>query len=74
MKQVFKSIFSSDGTISSKRVFGGVGFIIYIIMFCIDPSGKVDTTLLFVSSSLLGLETMVNGFKSKVPTDDSKTL
>lgn len=57
----FKSIFSSDGSISSKRVFGAIGFIWACVLITVQKIPLVDT-LLFISAALLGLETLTSVF------------
>jgi len=73
MKKVLFQIFSSHGKISSKRVFGGIGFIWCMILISM---GMYDTTILTalgISASMIGLETIATFFKkdsSIYPTVD----
>jgi flagellar biogenesis protein FliO len=62
MKDFIKGIFSSGTPESSKRLFGALGFICAIIFIAIWKRDLVET-LLIVSASLLGLETLTNIFK-----------
>jgi hypothetical protein len=62
IKEVLKSIFSSDQSLSSKRVFGAIGFIASVIIIWTIKPEFVDY-LLTVSASLLGLETITRIFK-----------
>jgi hypothetical protein len=57
IKAILKSIFSSDQSLSSKRVFGAIGFIASVIIIWTKQPEFVDF-LLTVSASLLGLETI----------------
>ena len=59
MINFIKNIFTSGTAESSKRVFGGIGFICAIIFIALWQRQLTDT-LLFVSSALLGLETIFN--------------
>ena len=62
MKEFIKNIFTSGTPESSKRIFGGLGFICAIIFIALWNRQLTDT-LLFVSASLLGLETFANIWK-----------
>ena len=62
MINFIKNIFTSGTPESSKRVFGGVGFICAIVFIALWNRQLTDT-LLFVSASLLGLETITNLWK-----------
>ena len=62
MKTFIKNIFTSGTPESSKRIFGGIGFICAIVFIAIWQRSLTDT-LLFVSASLLGLETITNLWK-----------
>ena len=62
MKEFIKNIFTSGTPESSKRIFGGIGFLCAIVFIAI---WKRDLTaeLLYVSAALLGLETIFNRWK-----------
>lgn len=64
MKDFFINIFSTNTKESSKRFFGGIGFICSIIFIALWDKQLIET-LLFVSASLVGLETLTNIFKRK---------
>ena len=49
---------------SSKRLFGAIGFICAIVFIAIWQHDLIET-LLFVSATLLGLETVANIFRKK---------
>ena len=57
MKNFIKNIFTSGTPESSKRVFGGIGYICAIIFIALWKREYVDT-LLYISAALLGLETI----------------
>lgn len=59
-----KNIFTSGTPESSKRVFGGIGFICAIIFIAVWKRDLTET-LLFVSASLIGLESITNIFNKK---------
>ena len=60
MVDIFKD---SRGKLSSKRVFGGIGFIaaLIFIAFKIDTQGTL--LLLIVSAAMLGLDAALDIFK-----------
>ena len=60
MKNFIKGIFTNNDPASSKRVFGAIGFIAYIILCYFD---KQNTELLVASCTLLGLDSFINIFK-----------
>ena len=57
-------MFSSGDSVSAKRVFGGVGFILSIAFISIWRRDLTDM-LLITSASLIGLQTVTDIFKSK---------
>lgn len=62
MVKFINNLFSGPGVnVSSKRVFGGIGFICAIILVFMNP--ELTSTLLYVSASLLGLEAVTGMFK-----------
>ena len=66
MKKILTQIFSSDQALSSKRIFGGIGYISAIVMIWTKVQSDNVPYLLYVSASLLGLETITQIFnKSK---------
>ena len=60
MKEFIKGIFTNGDPVSSKRVFGAIGFVAYIILTYFD---KPNTELLIASITLLGLDSVANIFK-----------
>ena len=64
MKQFFKDMFSSKPGVSSKRVFGGLGFVCAIIFIAIWARDFIDL-LLITSATMLGLETISSIFTPK---------
>ena len=65
MKKILAQIFSSDQALSSKRLFGGVGFICAIIMIWTNIASDNVPYLLYVSASLLGLDSITQIFKKE---------
>lgn len=59
-----KNIHSSGTSESAKRLYGGIGYICSIVFIAIWRRDLIDT-LLFISSALLGLETILRKFKKK---------
>ena len=49
-----KNIFNSQSEVSSKRLFGGIGFISSIVFIGVFDHNLIST-LLYVSAALLGL-------------------
>ncbi len=64
MIDFIKGIFSAGTPESSKRVFGAIGFICSIVFIAIWKHELLET-LLIVSASLLGLESLTSIFKNK---------
>ena len=64
MKKFFKDMFSSEKGVSSKRVFGGVGFICSIVFIALWSRDLIDM-LLITSASMIGLETISSIFTPK---------
>jgi hypothetical protein len=64
MKNFIKNMFSSDSEVSSKRVFGAIGFISSIVFIAIWKRDLIEV-LLITSASMIGLETITNIFKPK---------
>lgn len=62
MKDFIKGIFTNGDPVSSKRVFGAIGFIAYIVLCYFD---KPNTELLIASITLLGLDSVTNIFKKQ---------
>ena len=62
MKKILTQIFSADQALSSKRIFGAIGFIGAIVIIFMKKPEYVDY-LLYTSASLLGLETIAQAFK-----------
>ena len=60
MKNFIKGIFTNNDPVSSKRVFGAIGFIAYIVLCYFD---KQNIELLVASCTLLGLDSFANIFK-----------
>lgn len=59
-----RNIYQSDKPESSKRFFGSVGFICFIVFVAVWDRTLIDT-LGFLSVSLLGLEAITSAFKGK---------
>ena len=64
MKKILTDIFSNSDGLSSKRVFGGIGFICAIVFIAIWKRELIEV-LLITSASMIGLETVANIFKPK---------
>ena len=65
-KKVLKQIFSDGQMLSSKRVFGAIGFIAFIVLILCKIDNETLRTLGIISASLLGLgtfENIVSSFK-----------
>lgn len=60
-----KNIHSSGSPESSKRFYGGIGFMCSIIMIWtnINIKNELVETLMFVSAGMIGLETLTNLFR-----------
>jgi hypothetical protein len=56
------SMYSADSAVSSKRVFGSIGFIWACIIITIHER-QLTKELLVISAALLGLETLLQIFK-----------
>lgn len=61
MKKFILDMLSSNTGVSSKRMFGGIGFICAIVFIALWGRTLIDT-LLFISAALLGLETVTGVF------------
>jgi hypothetical protein len=64
---IFREIFSTGFPLSSKRIFGGFGFIVLLSLLCYSTFAKTELPdayeLVFVTcASLLGVESVVNAF------------
>jgi hypothetical protein len=57
---VLREIFSDGTTLSSKRVFGAIGFVAFIVIICVKIDNETAQTLGIISASLLGLGTFEN--------------
>lgn len=64
MIDFLKSLFESDKPQSSKRFFGAIGFICFIVFVAVWDHSLIDT-LGFISVSLIGLDTITTAFKPK---------
>lgn len=58
-----KELFSGKEKLSAKRVFGAIGFLSVIVFSFITMSLTLFEQLLYISASLIGLETITNAFK-----------
>jgi TfoX/Sxy family transcriptional regulator of competence genes len=65
MKEFIIKALSKNGDVSSKRVFGALGFVCSIIFIAIWQHDLIDM-LLITSASLLGLEKITDIFTKKV--------
>ena len=71
MKTWLLKLFSSDVSVSSKRVFGAIGFIAMLIKVAVMKDTSLVTEMIIVSASLLGLETIANALrKTSDPASD----
>jgi hypothetical protein len=65
---ILREIFSDGTTLSSKRVFGAIGFVAFIVIICVKIDNQTAQTLGIISASLLGLgtfETIMGNFKKQ---------
>lgn len=65
-----KNLFNSQGNISSKRFCGLVGWLVVvgIVVYCSKAGSQAPQLaydLLYVSAALLGLDSIVRGFRGK---------
>lgn len=65
-----KNLFNSRGNISSKRVCGLLGWLVVIgiNMYCVIErveAPHITYDLLYVSAALLGVDSIMNGFRRK---------
>lgn len=67
MKLWFKKLFSSDRAVSSKRLFGAFGFLLCCFIIAVFRHDYVPE-LLYVSASLLGVESLASIFRRNEPT------
>ena len=64
MLEFIKQMLSGNSDVSSKRVFGAIGFICAIVFIAIWKRDLIEV-LLITSASMIGLETIANIFKPK---------
>ena len=64
MNKFLKDMFSSEKGVSSKRVFGGIGFLCSIVFIALWSRDLIDF-LLITSASMIGLETISAIFTPK---------
>ena len=64
MNKFLKDMFSSEKGVSSKRVFGGIGFLCSIVFIALWSRDLIDF-LLITSASMIGLETITQIFTPK---------
>lgn len=77
-----REVFSEDGVGSSKRIFGGIGFLsviiaVFVLVFREGATSHVSSLIEFlivVSTSLLGLTSVVSVFKKKDEKKSEKDL
>jgi len=65
-KNIFFQIFSDGETLSSKRIFGAIGFVAFIVLLIMNYDNDSIKTLGYIASALLGLgtlETIMSNFK-----------
>lgn len=76
MKKWLNSLFSSkSGSVSSKRFFGGLGFLvciaIAIVAVVLDKEiPSFDSELLYVCATLLGVDSIARMFSKKKEKDE----
>ena len=66
IKNIFFQIFSDGETLSSKRIFGAIGFVAFIVLLIMNYDNDSIKTLGYIASALLGLgtlETIMSNFK-----------
>lgn len=62
----FKEIFvDSSGAVSSKRVFGGIGFLVSLILCFTNVSIEILATVLGTSAAMLGLDSVTDIWKKR---------
>ena len=57
-----ENLYKSDSPQSAKRFFGSIGFICSIVFIAIWAHALINE-LMYVSATLIGLDTIVKGFK-----------
>lgn len=60
--QLFKD---TNGKLSSKRIFGALGFLAAMVAICLEVDSESIRFLLITSAALLGLGVAENMFKQK---------
>ena len=60
MVDIFKD---SRGKLSSKRVFGGLGFVAAIVIIACGVQSQDNALLLMVSAGMLGFDSVLDIFK-----------
>lgn len=76
--KVLREIFSAfNGQLSSKRIFGGIGFIAVLIIAVICTRNNIQaptiTEVIFISScSLLGIDSITDIWKDKGNKDEEE--
>ncbi len=66
IKNILFQIFSDGETLSSKRIFGAIGFVAFIVLLILNYDNDSIKTLGYIASALLGLgtlETIMSNFK-----------
>lgn len=68
IRQIIKSILTPNTGISSKRVFGGLGFIVIFVMYiiCTITQKKLPEytdDIIYTSAALLGVDSITNIWK-----------
>lgn len=62
----FKEIFVDySGEVSSKRVFGGIGFLVSLVLCFTGVSIEILATVLGTSATMLGLDSVVDIWRKK---------
>lgn len=66
----FKQIFTKDGVMSSKRVFGGLGWVLcmWVLIYCTINNTQAPTfsdIMLFACMTLMGVDSVTDIWKNK---------
>jgi hypothetical protein len=79
MKKVslLREIFSKGYALSSKRVFGGIGFLVLLILLCYATFVKIELPdafelSLITCASLLGVESIAGAFYKQTSVGETK--
>lgn len=68
-----KSLFSSDGQVSSKRVFGAIMLIWTLVLVTVGNNHQLLREVLYLGTSLISIETVVSIIKAVKGNDNTNT-